>query len=77
MMVHRNRWFRPSLTCQGALDKNRESWPRCGTKRGTAPYKGEFVAFLDADDVWERDKVRAQEACLTQYPIAVACYTHV
>lgn len=38
--------------------------------------QGEFVAFLDSDDVWEAEKISAQQRLLDSTPEAVACYTH-
>lgn len=35
---------------------------------------GEFVAFLDADDVWTRDKLSRQTSVLEQHPSAAMCY---
>lgn len=36
---------------------------------------GEFVAFLDSDDLWMTNKMRTQMSFLTAYPKKVACYT--
>jgi glycosyltransferase involved in cell wall biosynthesis len=47
------------------------------TARNTAARlaSGEFLAFLDADDLWHPEKVARQEAALRAAPEAVASYT--
>ncbi len=37
--------------------------------------QGEFIAFLDADDLWLPDKLTKQVACLRQHPAAGVAYT--
>jgi glycosyltransferase involved in cell wall biosynthesis len=42
---------------------------------GIAQADGEFVAFLDSDDLWAPQKIERQEEALRSRPDAVACYT--
>jgi glycosyltransferase involved in cell wall biosynthesis len=38
---------------------------------------GEFLAFLDADDLWRSDKIDAQVAALNNNPMAGLCHTRL
>ncbi len=46
--------------------------------RGIAEARGEWIAFLDSDDVWEKQKLEWQFKALEQFgPKCGACYTDV
>jgi glycosyltransferase involved in cell wall biosynthesis len=42
---------------------------------GVQEATGEWIAFVDADDIWECDKLRRQMDELAQHPEADLCYT--
>ncbi|AFZ33235.1 glycosyl transferase family 2 [Gloeocapsa sp. PCC 7428] len=43
--------------------------------RGIAHAQGEYLAFLDADDLWSTDKLACQVAALEQHPDAGVAYS--
>jgi glycosyltransferase involved in cell wall biosynthesis len=43
--------------------------------RGLAHAKGEFIAFIDADDLWTLDKLELQLAALQKHPEAGVAYS--
>jgi glycosyltransferase involved in cell wall biosynthesis len=45
--------------------------------RGIHAARGDFVAFLDADDLWHPEKLTRQLDCLLAQPLPDLCFTHL
>lgn len=43
--------------------------------QGLRVSSGEFVAYLDSDDIWLKNKMRAQMSFMETYPNTMVCYT--
>lgn len=59
----------------GVRQENRG--PAAARNRGVAESDGEFVAFIDQDDLWHREKLERQLACFAADPALDLCFTHV
>ena len=57
------------------LAKN--SGPSTARNTGAQKAKTDWIAFLDADDIWHNNKIEQQIAFLTKYPEFSACHTGI
>lgn len=49
--------------------------PSSARNRGFVEARGEFITFLDSDDLWQPTKLAAQIALMRNEPEATVCYT--
>ncbi|UCH80266.1 MAG: glycosyltransferase [Nitrospiraceae bacterium] len=54
-----------NITC---IDLLQNSGPSAARNRGLKHAKSEWIAFLDSDDYWEKDKLEKQRKYLERYP---------
>ncbi len=53
------------------------SGPALALNHGVELARGDFLAFLDADDVWMRDKLALQVSCFAEDPLLDMVFGHV
>jgi glycosyltransferase involved in cell wall biosynthesis len=58
------------------LVRQRTAGPAATRNRGIAASRGEFVAFLDPDDLWQPEKLALQVGVLRSRPDLDACVSH-
>lgn len=49
--------------------------PAAARNNGVNHARGRWIAFIDADDLWDKDKLKAQTVLMREYPEAVLFYT--
>ncbi|SEB47946.1 glycosyltransferase family A protein [Terriglobus roseus] len=71
----RTRSIAESFGSPVRLLQQKQGGPARARNLGVKEARGEWIAFLDADDLWLPDKVRKQLSALAAAPEAVLCYT--
>lgn len=66
-----------SFAPRAVLFEQGNAGPGAATNRGLSVARGDFFGFLDADDLWTRDKLRLQRGAFAQDGRLEAVYGHV
>lgn len=61
-------WFRTVTDPRIRLIQQANQGPSAARNNGIANSSGELIAFLDADDLWDRDKLAQQVALMDAHP---------
>lgn len=64
-IVNRYQQINPKIRL---VTQEANSGPACARNRGISEAKGEFIAFLDADDLWFPEKTTRQLAAFREHP---------
>lgn len=71
----RTRSIAESFGAPVRLLQQKQGGPARARNYGVREARGEWIAFLDADDLWKPEKIEKQLSALAAAPDAILCYT--